>query len=130
MESESNEQRFTNVKGIALYKVSYEMDIKGDSNPETFTAGVVAYSNEEALQTLTNHCKNNITGFKGMKINEMAFEGLVHAMSDKVEKAIINKAIAMGKVVHPRVVADLKKEMNSKPATKKTSTKRSILPKE
>lgn len=123
MESESNEKRFTNVKGIGLYKINYEMDVKGDSNAAAYTAGIIAYSNEEAVQTLTDFCSKNVKGFKGMKINELAFEGLCHAMSEKVETAIINKALAAGTVVDASAV--------DKPAkAKKAPQKRSILPKE
>jgi hypothetical protein len=127
MDSESNEQRFKGNKGIGLYKVNYEMDVKGSSDGEVYTAGVIAYSSEEAIKTLSNFSAKRIKGFKGMKINELAFEGLCHAMSDKVKKAVIRGAIAEGKVVskqaHQAVLSELEDAMR-KP---KTTVKRSIV---
>ena len=128
VDQESNEQRFKGGKGIGLYKVNYEMDIKGSSDHPQFTAGVVAYTNEEATQTLVEFSKNSIKGFKGMKINEMAFEGYVHALSNKVKNAIIKGAIAEGKVIskqaHNAVLSELEASMRKTKTTKKSIVKK------
>jgi hypothetical protein len=129
VDTESNEQRFKSGKGIGLYKVNYEMDVKGSSDKPQFTAGVVAYTSEEATKTLVEFSRQSIKGFKGMKINEMAFEGYCHALSNKVKKAIINQAINEGKVIskqaHNAVLAELETAM-----TKTRTTKKSIVKKE
>lgn len=125
VDTESNQERFKNVEGIGLYKVNYEMDVVGADQRASFSAGIIAYTSEEAIQTLTDFLTKNIKGFKGMKIQEMGFEGLCHAMSEKVENAIINKALKMGKVLLPEDDAP-----EEKPKAKKAQQKRSIVPKD
>ena len=122
---EANQQKFKEVKGIGLYKINYEMSLKGDDNKPSYIAGIIAYNSEEAVQTLVSFLRNKVKGFKGLKINELAFEGLCHEMSDTVKDAVINGAIAEGKVTAVKAKA-------TKPAVKaKTkATKKSILPKE
>ena len=129
MDSESNVERFKAVKGIGLYKVSYEMDVKGSSDRPQYTAGVIAYTSEEAIQTLVDFSTKNVKGFKGMKVNEMAFEGLCHAVSDKVKNVILNGAVKEGKVVateaHKKVLTELEEKMKAEAKTKKSIVKKS-----
>jgi len=129
MDSESNQHRFKPVGGIGLYKISYEMDVKGSSDHPQYTAGIVAYSNEEALKTLTDFCNSNVKGFKGLKIQEMAFEGLCHSISNKVKKAIVGGAINEGKVVsaqiHKEVLRQLEETVKKTSSTKKSIVKKS-----
>ena len=91
--------RFKRGNGIGLYKIRYQMDIKGEAQEKRFAAGVVAYSNGEAVKTLTEFCRKNVKGFKGFRISEMNFEGLVHAVSDVIRDQIIKTAILEGRVV-------------------------------
>ena len=120
---------FKAVAGIGLYKIRYEMDVKASSKEQNYIAGVIAYSSEEAVNTLVEFAKLKVKGFKGLKIEEVAYEGGCHAMSDKVRNAIIKGAKAEGVVVgkskYDEVVAQLED------ATKKTATaKKSIIPKD
>lgn len=125
---EKQTDNYKAVNGIGLYKIKYEMDVKGRDRSETaYIAGVVAYNSEEAVQTLINFAKTKIKGFKGLKIDEVAFEGLCHAMSDGVRDAVIKGAINDG-VVIDKAEYD-KVMMASKPKTKSTTTKKSIVPK-
>lgn len=124
MDNESNVERFKAVKGIGLYKINYEMDITGDNDKPQYTVGIIAYTSEEAIKTLANFCKKNVKGFKGFKVQELAFEGLCHDMSDKVKNAILNGAINEGKAVaneaHQAVLAELDVVKEKASMTKKT----------
>jgi len=126
---ESNEERFKNQGGIGLYKINYEMDVKGKTEGEQYTVGVIAYTSEEAVKTLTDFCAQRVKGFKGMKIHELAFEGNCHAMSDKVKTAILKGAKDDGLIIdkseHDNIIGELEKKMN-----KKAGSKKSIIPKE
>ena len=120
---------FKEVAGIGLYKIRYEMDVKGSAKEQNYIAGVIAYSSEEAVNTLVEFAKLKVKGFKGLKIEEVAYEGGCHAMSDKVRTAIIKGAkadgVVVGKSKYDEVVAQLED------ATKKATTaKKSIIPKD
>ena len=54
-------------KGIGLYKIRYQMDIKGNSKERGYMAGVIAYTSREAIDTLVNFAKVRVKGFKGLK---------------------------------------------------------------
>jgi hypothetical protein len=123
-----NENESDNMKtqqGIGLYKIRYEMDVKGSTRDQNYIAGIIAYTSKEAVDTLVNFAKNRIKGFKGMKVEEVAFEGGCHALSDRVKEAVVKTAILEGKVVtkedYDVVVAE------SKEAAK---VKKSIIPKD
>jgi len=128
VDEQSNEERFKGVAGIGLYKINYEMDVQGAEQRPSYTAGIVAYTSEEAVKTLTNFCAKRVTGFKGMKIQEMGFEGLCHDMSDKVKNVILSGAIREGKAIatdaHKEVLAQLEDTLK-----KQAKVKKSIVPK-
>lgn len=120
---------FKAVAGIGLYKIRYEMDVKGSAKEQNYIAGVIAYSSEEAVNTLVEFAKLKIKGFKGLKIEEVAYEGGCHAMSDKVRKAIIKGAKAEGVVVGKSQYDDVVAQLED--VTKKIATsKKSIIPKD
>jgi hypothetical protein len=125
---ESNQERFKNTGGIGLYKINYEMDVKGRTEGEPYLVGIIAYTSEEAVKTLTDFCAKRVKGFKGAKIQELAFEGNCHAMSDKVKNAILKGAKADGLVIdkkeHDEIISKLEKELSKK------ATKKSIIPKD
>ena len=126
---ERNEDGRDNMKtviGIGLYKIRYEMDVQGSSKDHNYVAGVIAYTSKEAVDTLAEFGKNNVKGFKGMKIHEVSFDGLCHAMSDNVKGAILDTAKLEGKVVSKDDYDALLSEGKSE--AKKTPKKR-ILPK-
>lgn len=128
MESDSNQERFKSVRGIGLYKINYEMDLKGSSDRPQYTAGIIAYTNEEAVKTLANFCNKNVKGFKGLKVQEMAFEGLCHEMSDQVKNIMLSKAVAEGKVIateaHSVVLAELDAKLKKEAKIKKSIVKK------
>lgn len=129
VDEQSNQERFKAVAGIGLYKINYEMDVQGAEQRPSYTAGIIAYTSEEAVKTLTNFCSKRVKGFKGMKIQEMGFEGLCHEMSDRVKNVLIRNAVAEGKVIatdaHKEVLAQLDESMK-----KQAKAKRSIVPKD
>jgi len=86
-------------------------------------AGVIAYTSKEAVDTLIGFAKKNVKGFKGMRVDEVAFEGLCHALSDDVKDAILNTAKLEGKVVS-------KEDYEALLAEGKKQTKKSILSKD
>lgn len=123
MEKELPQDNLKTVKGIGLYKIRYEMDVKGSSRDQNYMAGVIAYTSKEAVDTLIGFAKKNVKGFKGMRVDEVAFEGLCHALSDDVKDAILNTAKLEGKVVS-------KEDYEALLAEGKKQTKKSILSKD
>ena len=126
---ESNQARFKPVKGIGLYKINYELDLATTGNDKpSYIAGIIAYTSEEAVQTLVKFCKNNVKGFKGLKVNELAFEGFCHELSETVKNVILANAVKEGKVVatdaHKAVLTELEETLK-----KQAKTKKSIIPK-
>jgi len=121
------------VKGIGLYKIRYEMDVSDSSRDHNYVVGVIAYTSKEAVDTLADFGKNNIKGFKGMRVDEVAFEGLCHAMSDSVKTAILNVAVAEGDLIRKEQYDAILKSAGSKVKTDiKTDIKKpkkSIIPK-
>ena len=124
------------VKGIGLYKIRYEMDVADSTKDHNYIVGVIAYTSKEAIDTLAKFGQENVKGFKGMKVDEVSFDGLCHAMSDDVKDAILNTAKLEGKVVskedYDALLVEGKKE--AKKTTKKSieakkTTKKSIIPK-
>lgn len=113
-------------EGIGLYKINYEMQVKGSTKDHNYIAGVIAYTNEQAVQTLVKHGRQNVKGFEGMKINEVSFDGGCHAISDEVREAIIGTAVMKGIVVskedHEKLLVEAVKEA-------KRVTKKSVIPK-
>lgn len=113
--------------GIGLYKIRYEMDVKGNVAGQGYIAGIISYNSEEAVNTLVKFCKKRVKGFKGLKIEECGFEGGCHAMSDSVRDAVLKTAILEGLVVpkseHDMIVEEAMKSV-------KKTTKKSIVPKE
>jgi hypothetical protein len=122
-----NENQGSQQEGIGLYKIRYEMDVKDSVREQNYIAGVIAYSSDEAIQTLTSFAQKNVKGFKGMKIDEVSFDGNCHALSDRVRGAIIDRAMAEGVVVSKEQYR-VALEASAKPAVKKT--KKSIVPKD
>lgn len=110
-------------EGIGLFKIKYEMDVKNSARDQNYIAGVIAYNSKEAIDSLVDFAKKRVKGFKGLKIDEVAFEGSCHSMSDRVRDAILRDAINKGKVV---LREDYDALLEKKP-TKKV-TKKSILP--
>jgi uncharacterized protein YaeQ len=125
VDNESNQKRFNPEGGIGLFKINYEMDLKGSSDNPQYSAGIIAYSNEQAVKTLVNFCKNKVKGFKGLKVQELAFEGLCHEISDEVKNVILNGAVKEGKVVaskdHQKVLEELEAKMKAKKSIVKKS---------
>ena len=72
-------------QGISLFKIDYE--IQGQDS--IWSAGIVAYSSEEAVKSLAGFLKDTIKDFKGFKIDTLSFQGAVHHLSDAVRSAII-----------------------------------------
>jgi hypothetical protein len=125
-----NVERQDNMKtqeGIGLFKISYEMDVANSTKDHNYVAGVVAYTSKEAVDTLISFAKNRVKGFKGMKINEVAYEGGCHAISDTVRQAILGTAVMEGLMI-PKEEHELMLAEASK-TTRKTS-KKSIIPKD
>lgn len=75
-------------QGISLFKIDYE--IQGQDS--IWSAGIVAYSSEEAVKALAKFLRDTIKGFKGFKIDTLAFQGQVHHLSDQVREKIIQGA--------------------------------------
>jgi len=124
------EERQDNMKrntGIGLYKIRYEMDVQGSSRNQNYIAGVIAYTSKEAVDTLVKFASKNIKGFKGLKTEEVSFEGECHALSDAVKKAILKTAVMEG-VVIPKEEHEVFVEEAVKSAKK--SVKKSIIPKD
>jgi hypothetical protein len=123
------QDNFKAVDGIGLYKIQYEMDVKNTEKPQNYIVGIIAYSSKEAIDTLVKFARKRIRGFKGLKIETVAFEGLCHEMSDKVKDAVINSAKVEGIVVDKaKYDADLDIAMQA--SAKASSTKKSIIPKD
>jgi hypothetical protein len=114
-------------EGIGLFKISYEMDVANSSRDHNYVAGVIAYTSEEAVNTLLDFGRKKIKGFKGMRINEVAFEGGCHAISDTVKHAILRTAVMDGIMVpkedHDILIAEASKSV-------KKPVKKSIIPKD
>lgn len=126
--SENQTDNMKTTKGIGLYKINYEMDVKNSVREQSYIAGVVAYSSKEAVDTLIEFAKKNVKGFKGMKVNEVSFDGACHAMSETVKNAVLKSAIREGIVVEKE---KFKAALESSSKTeKKPATKKSIIPKE
>lgn len=85
-------------QGIGLFKINYDMDLAGRSDTDRphYTAGIIAHTNDEAVETLRMFCVKNVKGFKGFRIDQIAFEGLCHEMSESVKEKVIGGAIARG----------------------------------
>lgn len=121
--------------GIGLYKVRYEMDVENSKRDQSYIAGVIAYTSKEAVDSLIEFAKVNVKGFKGMRVDEVSFDGAVHALSDTVRSAILNTAKAegalMGKEDHEKALeglnAELKKAEKEIKKLKKDG-KKSIIP--
>lgn len=125
----NNEQtdNFKTQKGIGLYKINYEMDVKNSAREQGYIAGVIAYSSEEAVNTLVNFAKKNVKGFKGLKINEVSFDGACHAMSDTVKSAVLKGAVREGVVVEKE---KYKAALEASTKAAKVTSKKSIIPKD
>ncbi len=115
---EAPQDNLKTVKGIGLYKIRYEMDVTDSSRDHSYMAGVIAYTSKEAVDTLVIFARKRVKGFKGMKVEEVAFEGLCHAMSDTVKEAVLKTAILEGKVVsksdYEALLAEGQKQTNKK----------------
>lgn len=72
-------------QGISLFKIDYE--IQGQDS--IWSAGIVAYSSEEAVKSLASFLKDTIENFKGFKIDTLSFQGAVHHLSDAVRSQIV-----------------------------------------
>ena len=134
VEQERNDN-FKAVKGIGLYKIRYEMDVADSKRDQAYVAGVIAYTSEEAVNTLIQFANKNVKGFKGMKVEEVSFDGSVHALSDKVRGAVLNTAkkegVLMTKEDHEKSLetasAELKEAKKEIKKLKKAE-KKSIIP--
>lgn len=93
------QDNFKAQKGIGLYKIRYEMDVKDSIREQNYVAGIISYSSKGAVDTLIQFAKKNVKGFKGMKVDEVSYDGACHALSENVRKAIIKTAINEGLVV-------------------------------
>ncbi len=115
---EAPQDNLKTVKGIGLYKIRYEMDVTDSSRDHSYMAGVISYTSKEAVDTLVTFARAKVKGFKGMKVEEVAFEGLCHAMSDTVKEAVLKTAILEGKVVsksdYEALLAEGQKQTNKK----------------
>lgn len=106
-------------EGIGLFRIKYENKVKGSERDQNYIAGVIAYTSKEAVDTIIEISNKTIKGFQGMKVDEVSFEGLCHAMSDKVKKAVLRGAIAEGKVVSKDEYDELVSKLNSMKKVKK-----------
>lgn len=123
---EARQDNMKTQEGIGLYKITYEMDLTSNKRDNNYIAGIIAYTSEEAVQTLVKFCKERVDGFKGLRINEVAYEGGCHAVSDSVRNAIIGGAVMEGLVI-PKEDHDVLMES----AVKETKgKKKSIIPKD
>ena len=75
--------------GISLFKIDYEIDGKDNA---IYSAGIVAYDSEEAVKSLAEFLRLNISNFKGFKIDQLGFQGAVHHLSDRVRSEIVKGA--------------------------------------
>lgn len=112
-------------QGISLFKIDYEIDGRGDSENAIFSAGIIAYDSEEAVQELASFLRENITNFKGFRIDQLGFQGQVHHLSQSVRDQIIERAKMEGLVqaVVPPEQAEPKEEKKT-PAKKKSVLKK------
>jgi len=99
--------------GISLFKIDYEID--GQKEGSMWSAGIVAYSSEEAVKSLAKFLRDTVTGFKGFRINTLSFQGQVHHLSEAVREQVMQSSQILGK-------AELKEAPK-----KKTEKKKSIL---
>ncbi len=120
------EDNLKTVKGIGLYKINYEMDVRGSNRDQNYIAGVIAYTSKEAIDTLTDFAVKRVKGFKGMKVEQVAFEGLCHAMSVEVQEAVLKTAKLEGKVVSRE---DYDALLSERKIETKKAVKKSIIPK-
>ena len=125
VEQEYNDNMKT-VKGIGLFKITYEMDVQGSSRDQHYVAGVIAYTSKEAIDTLSDFATKRVKGYKGMKVEQVSFDGLCHAMSVNVQEAVLKTAILEGRAVRKEDYDTLLSE--GKKEVKKTLKKR-IIPK-
>lgn len=126
---ENVEGRQDNMKtqeGIGLYKIRYEMDVTGSTREQSYIAGVIAYTSKEAVETLVKFANARVKGFKGLKTEEVAFEGNCHAMSDAVKNAVLKTAVVEGEVV----LKDEHEELLAAASKPKRGRKTSIIPKD
>jgi hypothetical protein len=128
VEEEQKPDNFKTVRGIGLYKIKYEMDVQGSTKDQNYIAGVMAYSSDEAVQTLVKFARTSVKGFKGMRTHEVAFEGPIHTMSEAVKDAVLKTSILEGKVVKKEDYDSLLKENKKKITT--TGKKKSIISKD
>lgn len=110
-------------EGIGLFKIRYEMDVVNKTRDNSYVVGIIAYTSKEAVDTLVAFCKSRVQGFKGMRIDEVAFEGLVHDVSPSVKNALLKTAILQGEVVSKADYDALLEDSQKK-------TKKSIIPKD
>lgn len=121
MESIEQQDRMMQNRGIGLFKIDYEMDVRDSKGEHTYQAGILAYGSDEAVETLRQDLIKRVKGFKGFKINQVAFDGYCHALSNKVRSAVINGAVNEGLVAYtPNKVVKEK-------TTKTTTPKRKIV---
>ena len=100
--------------GISLFKIDYEID--GQTEGSMWSAGIVAYSSEEAVKSLAKHLSKTVTDFKGFKINTLSFQGQVHHLSEAVREQVVQGSQIMSKT-----------ELKEETPKKKTAAKKSIL---
>ncbi len=117
-----NRDRFK-PQGIGLYKIRYEMDVVNSTRDHNYVAGIIANNNKEAVDTLVAFAAKKVTGFKGLRIAEVGFEGLVHDLSPEIREMIVKTAILNGEVVS-------KSDYDALLEEGKKSTKKSIIPKD
>jgi len=55
--------------GISLFKIDYEIQGKENS---VYSAGIVAETSEQAVKSLADFLANNITDFKGYRIDTLS----------------------------------------------------------
>lgn len=99
---------------IGLYKIDYEIEGERGMDTPIWSAGVLAYSQEEAIKTLADFLK------KGFKINTLSFQGPCHAVSDSIRKKLFTQEKA--KLETPKPTKKAKKV--------KAEPKKSIIKKE
>lgn len=98
-------------QGISLFKIDYE--IQGQDS--IWSAGIVAYSSEEAVKSLAKFLRETIKDFKGFKIDTLAFQGQVHHLSEQVREKIMQSA---------QVVTQEELQAEAKPKKKKSVLKK------
>lgn len=99
-------------KQLGLYKVDYE--IEGDSRMKDtlWSAGILAYSSEEAVKSLADWLK------KPFKIDTLSFQGPCHAVSEVVREKIYEGQLAKMKAAKKTEKKETKTTVK-RPAKKK-----------